>query len=187
MRKKVDSRVRTLIENCVKKRERSMFVIVGDKGRDQVVNLHNMLSRTVVKARPSVLWCYKKDLYLSSHSKKRMKQVKKLMHRGLMDPEKEDSFAVFMASTQIRYCYYSETQNILGNTYGMCVLQDFEAISPNLLARTVETVEGGGIIVLLLSNLNSLTQLYTLSMDVHGRLRTESHQVRLLALFLTYF
>ena len=24
-----------------------------------------MLSKTVVKARPSVLWCYKKDLYLS--------------------------------------------------------------------------------------------------------------------------
>ena len=34
-----------------------MFVIVGDKGRDQVVNLHYMLSKTVVKARPSVLWC----------------------------------------------------------------------------------------------------------------------------------
>lgn len=24
---------------------------------------------------------------------------------------------------QRRYCYYNETQNILGNTYGMCVLQ----------------------------------------------------------------
>jgi hypothetical protein len=37
-------------------------------------------------------------------------------------------------------------------------------------------VEGGGIIVLLLSNLNSLTQLYQLTMDMHGRLRTDSHQ-----------
>lgn len=41
-----------------------------------------------------------------------------------------------------RYCFYHETQNILGNTYGMCVLQDFEALTPNLLARTIETVEG---------------------------------------------
>ena len=65
MRKKVDSRIRTLVENCVALRQRSMFVIVGDKGRDQVVNLHYMLSKTVVKARPSVLWCYKNDLYLS--------------------------------------------------------------------------------------------------------------------------
>jgi N-acetyltransferase 10 len=65
MRKKVDSRIRTLVENGVKTRQRSMFVIIGDKGRDQVVNLHYMLSKAVVKARPSVLWCYKKDLYLS--------------------------------------------------------------------------------------------------------------------------
>ena len=31
----------------------------------QVVNLHYMLSKAVVKARPTVLWCYKKDLHLS--------------------------------------------------------------------------------------------------------------------------
>lgn len=36
MRKKVDERIRTLIENGVKTRHRSMFVIVGDKYRDQV-------------------------------------------------------------------------------------------------------------------------------------------------------
>ncbi len=55
-------------------------------------------------------------------------------------------------------------------------VQDFEALTPNLLARTMETVEGGGVVVLLLSTLRSLTQLFTLSMDVHARLRTESHQ-----------
>ena len=54
--------------------------------------------------------------------------------------------------------------------------QDFEALTPNLLARTIETVEGGGIVVLLLSTLTSLTQLFSLTMDVHSRLRTESHQ-----------
>ena len=64
----------------------------------------------------------------------------------------------------LRYTYYSDTQKILGNTYGMCVLQDFEALTPNLLARTVETVEGGGLIVLLLRTMKSLKQLYTLSM-----------------------
>ena len=35
MRKKVDQRIRTLVENCVKLHQRSMFVIVGDRGRDQ--------------------------------------------------------------------------------------------------------------------------------------------------------
>ncbi len=201
-----------------------------------------------------------------------MRQIKKMQQRGLLDPEKEDPFALFVASTDIRYCYYNDTHQILGNTYGMCVLQvcrflhivcifavlgallrhmsfsqvyttththihthpyaytpvhthmhthytlgilrhtythsntlsrtyahrilrhshphphthsplctltpvqDFEALTPNLLARTIETVQGGGLVVLLLSNLKSLSQLYTLTMDVHARLRTESHQ-----------
>jgi N-acetyltransferase 10 len=176
MRKKVDARIRTLVENGVKNNERTMFVLVGDRGRDQVVNLHYMLSKAVVKSRPNVLWCYKKDLYLSSHRKKRAKQIKKMQNSGMMDTENEDPFSLFVASTNIRYCYYADTQKILGNTYGMAVLQDFEALTPNLLARTIETVEGGGLIILLLSNMESLTQLYNMTMDVHSRFRTEGHQ-----------
>lgn len=57
----------------------------------------------------------------------------------------------------------------------MCVLQDFEALTPNLLARTIETVEGGGLIIFLLKTVRSLKQLYTMTMDVHSRFRTESH------------
>ena len=60
--------------------------------------------------------------------------------------------------------YYKESHKILGNTYGMLVLQDFEAITPNLLARTIETVEGGGLVVLLLKTMSSLRQLYTMTM-----------------------
>ena len=62
VKKKIDARVRTLIENGVATKQRSLFVLVGDKGKDQVVNLHYMLSKAAVKARPSVLWCYKKEL-----------------------------------------------------------------------------------------------------------------------------
>ena len=49
-------------------------------------------------------------------------------------------------------------------TINIHVVQDFEALTPNLLARTVETVEGGGIVCLLLRTMNSLKQLYTLNM-----------------------
>ena len=80
-----------------------------------------------------------------------------------------------MSTQNIRYVYYKETDRILGNTYGMCILQDFEAITPNLLARTIETVEGGGLVLLLLKGMSSLKQLYTLSMDIHSRYRTEAH------------
>lgn len=49
-------------------------------------------------------------------------------------------------------------------------------MTPNLLARTIETVEGGGLIIFLLKTIQSLKQLYTMSMDVHKRYRTEAHQ-----------
>ena len=37
-RKKIDNRIRLLIENGVAQGRRSMFVVVGDKARDQVVS-----------------------------------------------------------------------------------------------------------------------------------------------------
>uniref|UniRef100_A0A8C2BZQ1 RNA cytidine acetyltransferase n=1 Tax=Cyprinus carpio TaxID=7962 RepID=A0A8C2BZQ1_CYPCA len=173
---KVDNRIRVQIENGVAQHHRSMFVIVGDRGRDQVVVLHHMLSKATVRARPSVLWCYKKELSFSSNRKKRMRQLQKKIKTGTLNLNKDDPFELFVAATNIRYCYYNETHKILGNTYGMCVLQDFEAVTPNLLARTIETVEGGGIVVILLRTMNSLKQLYTMTMDVHSRYRTEAHQ-----------
>ncbi|KAG7204791.1 hypothetical protein KM043_005198 [Ampulex compressa] len=176
VRKKIDNRIRVLIENGVVLGHRTMFIVIGEKAKDQVVLLHHMLSKTVIKARPSVLWCYKKELGFNSHRKKRMKSIQKKIKSGKLDVNEDDPFELFVVSTNIRYCYYNETHKILGNTYGMCILQDFEAITPNLLARTIETVEGGGIIVFLLQSMNSLKQLYAMNMDVHQRFRTEAHQ-----------
>jgi N-acetyltransferase 10 len=175
VRKKVDERLRTLLGNCVKAQHRSLVVIVGDNGKDQVVNLHYMLSKLQVRARPSVLWCYKKELGFSTYKKKRMRAIKKMVQRGLYDAERDDPFELFISSTNIRWAFYNETDKILGQTFGMVVLQDFEALTPNLLARTVETVEGGGCVVVLLKKLDSLRQLYTMTMDAHARFRTEAH------------
>mmetsp|Transcript_21688 Transcript_21688/g.38298 ORF Transcript_21688/g.38298 Transcript_21688/m.38298 type:complete len:1083 (-) Transcript_21688:3-3251(-) len=175
VRKKVDERIRTLLSNCVRTGHRSLIVVVGDNGKDQVVNLHYLLAKLQVKARPSVLWCYKKELGFSTYRKKRMKQIKKMVQRGLYDADRDDPFELFMSSTNIRWAFYKETEKILGQTYGMCVLQDFEALTPNLLARTIETVEGGGTVVVLLKKLDSLKQLYAMTMDVHARFRSEAH------------
>jgi N-acetyltransferase 10 len=110
-----------------------------------------------------------------SHRKKRENKIKKEIKRGIREANTEDPFELFVSLHNIRYTYYKETDKILGNTYGMCILQDFEALTPNLLARTIETVEGGGLVVLLLKGMTSLKQLYTLSMDIHSRYRTEAH------------
>ena len=52
-----------------------------------------------------------------------MRQINKMSKRGLLDAEKEDPFSLFVSSTNIRYCFYKDTPKILGNTFGMCVLQ----------------------------------------------------------------
>ena len=111
-----------------------------------------------------------------SHRKKRENKIKKEIKRGIREPNTEDPFELFVTLHNIRYVYYKETDKILGNTFGMCILQDFEAITPNLLARTIETVEGGGLVLLLLKGMTTLKQLYTLSMDIHSRYRTEAHE-----------
>ncbi|KAF8151310.1 DUF699-domain-containing protein [Crassisporium funariophilum] len=175
MRKQLDPRIPILINNNVKKNHRSFIVLVGDKGRDQIVNLHFLLSQSRVSARPSVLWCYKKELGFTSHRKKREAKIKRDVKRGVREANDQNPFEIFVTVTDIRYTYYKESQKILGHTYGMLVLQDFEAITPNLLARTIETVEGGGLVVLLLKTMTSLKQLYTMTMDVHARYRTASH------------
>jgi len=105
-----------------------------------------------------------------------MREIKKKIQNGKTDVNDEDPFELFISSTDIRYCYYSESKEVLGNTYGMLVLQDFEAITPNILARTIETVQGGGLVILLLQSINSLRQLYVMTLDVHNRYRTEAHQ-----------
>ncbi|EMR11402.1 hypothetical protein PNEG_00425 [Pneumocystis murina B123] len=177
-KKQIDSRIPTLIKNGVQEKKRTLFVIVGDRGRDQIVNLHWLLSQTRIASRPSVLWMYKKDLLgFTSHRKKREAKIKKEIKKGIRDPnEATTPFELFISVTNIRYTYYKESEKILGQTFGMLVLQDFEAITPNLLARTIETVEGGGIIVILFKTMENLKQLYTMTMDIHSRYRTEAHQ-----------
>ena len=175
-KKAIDSRIPALIRNGVQEKKRSFFVVVGDRAKDVIVHLHYIMSSVDMKQNKSVLWAYKKDLLgFTSHRRKREAKIRKEIKRGIREANTEDPFELFVTLNNIRYVYYKETEKILGNTYGMCILQDFEAITPNLLARTIETVEGGGLVLLLLKGIKSLKQLYTMSMDVHSRYRTEAH------------
>ncbi|KAH3676167.1 hypothetical protein WICMUC_002189 [Wickerhamomyces mucosus] len=176
VKKAIDSRIPALIRNGVQEKQRSFFVIVGDKAKNQLPNLHYLMMSADLKMNKSVLWAYKNKLLgFTSHRKKRETKIKKDIKRGIREANEQDPFESFISNQQIRYVYYKETEKILGNTYGMCILQDFEALTPNLLARTIETVEGGGIVVLLLKSMTSLKQLYTMTMDIHSRYRTEAH------------
>lgn len=48
----------------------------------------------------------------------------------------------------------------------MCVVcvQDFSALTPNILARAVETVCGGGLIIFLLPSVQNLHHVFEMSM-----------------------
>ena len=49
----------------------------------------------------------------------------------------DDPFELFVSSTQISYTYYRDTYRVLGRTFGMLVLQDFEvSLSVWLILRT---------------------------------------------------
>ncbi len=73
MKKKIDSRIQTLIENGYKSNQRTMLMLVGDRSRYQVLNFHYILSKlSSGRNKPKVLWCYKNELEFSSHQKKRM-------------------------------------------------------------------------------------------------------------------
>ena len=61
--------------------------------------------------------------FVHSNRKKRMREIQKKMKSGTINLREDDPLEMFVSSTDIRYCYYSETHKILGNTYGMCILQ----------------------------------------------------------------
>lgn len=177
VRKRLDDRVRSLIERSVVSGERSLLILVGDHGKDQVPNLHQILAKCSIRERPKVLWCYKKELGFSTHRMKRMKKLKRDKARGLSNSATDgsaDNFELFISQTDITWCYYKDSHRVLGTTVNLLVLQDFEALTPNLMARTIETVAGGGLVIFLLRTVKSLKQLYAMSMDVHARYRTES-------------
>jgi len=59
MKKKVDSRIQTLIDNNLKSHQRTLLILVGDRSRYQIVNFHYMLTKNALRSKPKVLWCYK--------------------------------------------------------------------------------------------------------------------------------
>ncbi|KAK4532580.1 hypothetical protein CCYA_CCYA13G3437 [Cyanidiococcus yangmingshanensis] len=178
MKKRVDERVRQVLTRAFVSYTRALFFVVGDHAKDQVPFFYHLLTRIGTRPRPDVLWMYKKELGFSSHRRKRLRQLRKQLRRSraAVDPSSEDLFELFVSTANIRFAYYAESDKVLGNTYGLLVLQDFEALTPNLLARTIETVQGGGLVLFLLHTMDSLRELYSLKMDVHAHFRTEACQ-----------
>ena len=58
-----------------------------------------------------------------------MRDIQHKIRAGIKDKDEADPLEMFVSSTNIRYCYYHETHKILGNTYGMCIMQVSNSVS----------------------------------------------------------
>jgi N-acetyltransferase 10 len=48
MKKKIDDKIKILMENAITMNERSMFIIVGDRGRDQVKFINLKIIKIII-------------------------------------------------------------------------------------------------------------------------------------------
>ncbi|CAH1420575.1 unnamed protein product [Lactuca virosa] len=168
---KADERTRAIIRNGLEIGQRSIFVISGDKPHDQIAKLYFIIreeegNRDLVSKE--VVWCYEDKLELRSR-KKMAKQVECLRRHGILDLEKCPPFSFFLEFAPITPCWYEDSERILGNnTFGMCVFQDFEVLTPNLLATTIQTVDVGGLVILLIPSWERfITESHSWAVDEH--------------------
>jgi N-acetyltransferase 10 len=147
---------------------RSLLVVTGAKARNQLPTIQALCVQAGI-TNESIAWAYKTtNPSVNAKGKKKQADPKS-------GPSPTDPYHELLTNRNLRYVPYKDSDKILGNTYGMLILQDFEAITPNILARTVETVEGGGAIVILLESLTELRQLVDLPMDIHSKFQTEAY------------
>lgn len=171
--KQVDGRVIALVKRAIRSNHRSFFVIVGDRAPQRVPVFYELLS-TLTKVNPKVLWCYQKELSYDSHGKARKRKAEQKVFKGNWIAEVDVPMMDFLEkATNRRQCKYSESAGILGQTYDLAVLQDFQGLTPNLLCRVTETVAGGGMLILLVNSVQSLRELYTVTMHFHKSLASQ--------------
>ncbi|EZG43113.1 putative N-acetyltransferase [Gregarina niphandrodes] len=165
IRKRVDDKLASLVWNAVENHQRAFLVLIGKDIRSHVLNLYEMRSKLGTH-RLSVAWCYRRDIGFAANKMKRAKQISKRKSRGTYDAEAEDPFWLFQQGTKVTYCRYRDSNRLMGNTYDFLVLQDFEAITPNVLCRVVETVAGGGLIVLAIKSVQTFQELFHKKFDI---------------------
>jgi N-acetyltransferase 10 len=145
---------------------RSILLLKGPGSNAKIPFIHYLWKKNSIQTSNSILWCFKDQKF-----------KKNFYRNGTNLFEGNDNFEItkgFMKSRQIRFCYYKETKKLLGNSFGMCILQDFESITPNSLARIIDTIEGGGTIIFLLETLNSLKNLHHLSLEIYNNFRNQT-------------
>jgi N-acetyltransferase 10 len=161
MTQSIDARIEYILRLGISNNHRSLMVLIGSNAEQRLPTIHRLLSKHSISPIDSVIWCHKNEV---TKKKSRALSAAKKSKQRIEDGE--DELSVFMKTSDIEFIEYRESERILGQTVDMLVLQDFEALSPNLIATSMETVRGGGLIVLLLDNVSSIETLVTRRTDL---------------------
>mmetsp|Transcript_38975 Transcript_38975/g.79791 ORF Transcript_38975/g.79791 Transcript_38975/m.79791 type:complete len:332 (+) Transcript_38975:70-1065(+) len=160
MKEEQTLKINQVIKESIENNFRSVFLIVGPNAKYQVPFIHYVWSKNSSKTRNRVLWCYK------DHTSSPLSELAKIKQKF---GKKWKNQVNFFNKTNVRFCYHNQTSQILGETFGMSIIQNFETISPNILARVIETVEGGGLIVFLIETVNPFEKLKNVSLKLHKK------------------
>lgn len=92
-----------------------------------------------------------------------MRQLQKKIKSGTLNIKDDDPFELFIAATNIRYCYYNETHKILGNTFGMCVLQVRSSAFDSDVALVTRALSPSAVGVVFVASAVSVTMVFCIS------------------------
>jgi N-acetyltransferase 10 len=166
MKTNFEEKLNFLSLNCQKFNFRSILLIIGPDSKKKIPYIHYIWSKNSTDSNESILWCYNNTFLKKNNIEK--KNNKK--DQKNFQPDK------LFNLVKIRYCYYSEIDKIIGNTFGMCVLENFEALSPNIIAKIIETITGGGLIIFLVEKIKNLNKIHSISMDIYKKFQSESYR-----------
>lgn len=142
-----------LFANQVKNNHRTILVVTGEGAKQQMPTIHERCSR--ISTLNNIIWCYKNTETAIDRETKKMKPS-----------DEDDNLTKWIKTVNIDYISYSENNRILGKTCDILVLQDFEAVTPNIIACSMETVRGGGVIVLLFDREKSIQEIISTGSDI---------------------
>ncbi|XP_054718825.1 RNA cytidine acetyltransferase-like [Uloborus diversus] len=131
--------IKSIIKQSKTANHRSIFVILGSVGVKQVPVFYNIVSKSIQDY--CVLWCAKDvdEKFIADNKK-------------LLSDTECDSFP------RHEYCSYKCMSEIAFQSYKIVVLQDYEELTPSVLSFVNEIVKGGGILIFLIPQLQSLDE-----------------------------
>ncbi|KRH94084.1 putative P-loop ATPase fused to an acetyltransferase, partial [Pseudoloma neurophilia] len=147
--------INRLLSISIQNNHRAMFVIPNSNINSTLNKLYSMLSEKSVFA-PECIWVYENTIF----EKKKSKSVK-------TQPIETESEELTIPKERIRSYTTTAVDKLLGSTIQMLVIEN--VLDPHVLAKTIETVKGTGIIVIILGEMHITEKKFLDFFKMHRR------------------